>query len=51
MSTPLARFVLYPSEQIKLMGSNIKQMFGKKFVPDRDILDQAGKIILVTGGI
>ncbi|WEW61410.1 NAD(P)-dependent short-chain dehydrogenase [Emydomyces testavorans] len=50
MRTPLARFILHPMEQIKLMGSSIRQMMGKKFDPDQDITDQTGKVILVTGG-
>lgn len=30
---------------------NLRQMFTRKFNPDSDIINQAGKVILVTGGM
>ncbi|EAS27434.3 short chain dehydrogenase/reductase [Coccidioides immitis RS] len=50
LATPLTRFVLYPMDQLKLVGSNLRQMVSKKFDPEKDIIDQDGKVILITGG-
>ncbi|KAI1941125.1 hypothetical protein LOZ66_001633 [Ophidiomyces ophidiicola] len=50
LGTPLSRFALFPGEQIKLLCSNIRQMMGRKFDPEKDIVDQSGKVVLITGG-
>lgn len=50
LGIPLTRFVMYPMDQIRLIGSSLKQMVGKKFDPEKDVCDQTGKVILITGG-
>ncbi|EEP81150.1 predicted protein [Uncinocarpus reesii 1704] len=50
MGTPLLRFMFYPMDQLKLLGSSMRQMVGKKFDPEKDIIDQSSKVILITGG-
>lgn len=55
LRTALSAPFKYPGEAMRMIGSNVQQfgakLAGTEFKPDRDIVNQEGRVVLVTGGM